>query len=427
MKIQVLIFGIFIGLLSISFIEKEQEDFLLSLTKTDNNKNFVTALEKINFDISNLYQNKSIWWRDTISVSDNSGFTEISENNDIIFKKRIKKLDRKTPIKLEYNEFVFNYIEAYGVLNKEKLENIMAVSSYYFPIFEEYLAKYNLPIELKYLAAVESALDPNAISVSGAVGLWQFMKHTSDIFGIEVSSYIDERRDVYKSTDAACAYLEYLYRTFNDWQLALAAYNGGPGMVVKAIARSGGKTDYWELRPYMTDQMQNYVSAFIAMTYLMNYHAEHNIFPNENYIDFYAYDTLHITGPLDFKQIEYVTGLSADSIRLMNPVFIKNKIPDNNKIYTLVLPRDYMLKFLINQNKIYFYKPHIDNYFDLKEKAGDTLGRGIYYHKVIRGETLHQIAIRYNVTINNIFAWNKLPDNYILRFDDILKIWIEEK
>lgn len=387
-------------------------------------KDIIKLLSKKNLDFDNLTEGKSFWWPSSIkndSLVDNI----IPEFNDSIYEKRINLLNKKTPIDLVYNEYVKEYIHAYGVLNREKLSNIIAVSAYFFPIFEESLAKRNLPLELKYLAAVESALDPNAISVSGAVGLWQFMLNTSSIFDLKVTSYIDERRDSYKSTEAACEYLSYLYRTYNDWHLALAAYNGGPGMVTRAIARSGGKTDYWELRPYFTDQMQNYVPAFIAMTYLMSYTEEHNLYPDDKIIDYYSFDTIHITGPLKFKQIEQVLGLCADSIRAMNPMFIKSKIPDDGQTYSLVLPRNYIFGFILNQAEVLGNKAKKITYLDLKEKAGDTDGRELIYHTVKRGETLNRIAIKYGVTVNNILAWNNLPDDYVLKFDHVLKIWID--
>lgn len=414
--------GMFCILLFTGFTDKNSnEDY----DDCKSQRLFDTLLQKEN-RISELFGGKSFWW-ESFDLKNDSIPTKriIPEFNDSVIIKRIAKLDKLTPISLVYNEYVKNYIHAYSVLNTSKLNNIIAVSAYYFPIFEESLAKRNLPLELKYLAAVESALDPNAVSVSGAVGLWQFMLNTSTIFDLKVNSYIDERRDVYKSTEAACDYLEYLYRTFNDWHLALAAYNGGPGMVTRAIARSGGKTDYWELRPYFTDQMQNYVPAFIAMTYLMNHIDDYNLFPDEDVIDFYMFDTLQINGPLKFEQIEFVLGLSVDSIRRMNPIFVKNKIPDDGNLYTLVLPRTYILNFILNQTVIRSINVSKPTYIDLDQTAGETEGRQLVYHTVKRGETLNRIAIKYGVTIKNIFAWNELPDDYILKFDHVLKIWVE--
>ncbi len=388
---------------------------------------YFEKISLIDNKISDITAGRSLWWKYLESVPDSIKAVILSHYPNEGYTKRIAELDKTTPIKLEYNEHVLKYIDAYGLHNKDKLRTIMSVSAYYFPIFEEYLDKYNLPLELKYLAAVESALDPNAISRSGAVGLWQFMLNTSRILDLTVNSYIDERRDVYKSTEAACRYLEFLYKTFNDWQLALAAYNGGPGMVKRSIVRSGGKTCYWELRPYFTDQMQNYVPAFIAMTYLMNYHAEHNLYPDKTVMDYYNFDTIMIAGPLSFTQIERVTGYRGDSIAILNPMFIKNQIPDDGKLYSLVLPRNRIISFLANKHLAYNIPVVEDNYHDVKAKSGENKGRELVYHKVLRGETLNRLAIKYGVTVNNILAWNNLPDDYMLRFDDVLKIWVENK
>ena len=424
-------FFLFIAVLTllflfISFTGINKENLLEE--PSHNSQPTIGCVFEINKSIESFSFGAGDWWNGTSNnVPDSLLYKFIPGYPEIVYKKRIASLDKQTEIRLEYNEFVEKYIQAYSAQNNTKMSNIMSVSSYYFPIFEEYLAKYNLPIELKYLAAVESALDPNAISRSGAVGLWQFMKNTSDIFDLSVNSFIDERRDVYKSTDAACRYLEYLFRTFNDWHLALAAYNGGPGMVAKAIARSGGKTDYWELRPYFTQQMQNYVPAFIAMTYLMNYHREHNIFPSDTNLDYYAYDTIHISGPIEFRSIQEIIGLTIDSLKMLNPIFIKDRIPDDNNIYSLVLPRTYLLKFLMHQNELSEFIPANLTYLDLQKNAGDTMGRNVIYHKVLKGETLNRIAIKYRVTVNNILAWNNLPETYLLKFDDTLKIWVNQE
>jgi membrane-bound lytic murein transglycosylase D len=408
-----------------AFSENPPSDGHIINTESNRSAILYEQLIQIESSFVDISSGTGFWWRCQESISDSVRKLRLPSYPDKIYKKRIEQLNKTTPIKLEFNEPVLKYIEAYGLQNRGKLRTIISVSSYYFPIFEEYLAKYNLPLELKYLAAVESALNPNAVSQSGAVGLWQFMLNTSNIFDLDVNSYIDERRDVFKSTDAACRYLDFLYKTFNDWQLALAAYNGGPGMVTRAIARSEGKTCYWELRPYFTEQMQNYVPAFIAMTYLMNYHAEHNLFPDKTVLDFYNYDTIMISGPLSFKQIEKVTGYPEDSIAVFNPIFIKNIIPEDQKTYSLVLPRKHIINFLANKHLAYRIIIPEDVYHDIKAKSGEINGRELVYHKVLRGETLNRLSIRYGVTVNNILAWNNLPDDYILRFDDTLKIWVE--
>lgn len=375
-----------------------------------------------------LYDSVNIWWLGESKISDSIRNIDYPIYPEDVYNQRINYLNELTPIKLEYNEHVQKYIKAYGLQNRAKLQLIIAKSSYYFPIFEECLLKYGLPLELKYLAAVESALDPNAISTSGAVGLWQFMKPTSDIFDIKVSSYIDERRDVYKSTDAACRYLKYLFNMFGDWQVALAAYNGGPGTVRKAIARSGGKTSYWELRPYFTNQMQNYVPAFIAMNYLMNYHAEHNIFPDNYLIEALKTDTLEVLGPLKLKQIADFTCYDYETIKQLNPVYVYAYIPADGETHTLVLPNTITNSFLENSDEIY-------NQIEIDTISNDTIIASLdvirperndtAYHEIIAGDNLFRLSMKYNCSIQEIKKWNALGEAYILHIGHKLVFLVE--
>ncbi|HQL69874.1 MAG TPA: transglycosylase SLT domain-containing protein [Bacteroidales bacterium] len=339
---------------------------------------------------------------------------------DEVYRVRIENLSGSMMIPLVYNEHVKKYIDAYSLQNKTKLNRIAALSKYYFPLFEEYLSKYNLPVELKYLAAVESALDANAISVSGATGLWQFIKPTADLMGLRVTSFIDERRDPFLATDAACRYLEYLYRTFGDWHLALAAYNGGPGAVKKAIIRAGGNTDYWQIRPYMTTQMQNYVPAFIAMCYLMNYTREHLIVEAGQNPPYYEVDTLHVSGPLNLVSLAAELDYPIEDIRFLNPVFFRNYIPDDGYTYSLVLPHSKATAFLVKQTGGEFAK-NADLFEYTKEPLqSQTAQKKI--HLVEKGETLHRIAITYGCTVEDILKWNGLPATHQLLYGEKLLI-----
>ncbi|HOK37075.1 MAG: transglycosylase SLT domain-containing protein [Bacteroidales bacterium] len=346
---------------------------------------------------------------------------------DEIYRARINDLNERTPVKLEYNEHVKYFIEAYSLKNRPKLINIIERSYYYFPIFEEYLDKYKLPLELKYLAAVESSLDPTAVSKSGAVGLWQFIISTGEILGLNVTSYVDERRDVYKSTDAACRYLKYLYETFGDWYLVLAAYNGGPGAVKKAIARGNGSTNYWQIRGYMSEQMQRYVPAFIAMTYLMNYSYEHALFPANPMIPYYKTDTLIVNGPLYLKNIATTINVDLEQLKALNPIYTYQYIPNDGNKYPLVLPFEKTNVFLDNYHNIK------DN--SLAEKQKDSTvntpfveqkerNREIIY-VVKPGESLFRIAVNHDTTVTKIREWNNLPDNYVLKAGDKIKILVE--
>ncbi len=391
-------------------------------------KSSVSYLDNISNSLEILFDSINIWWTDKSSINDSILNLDAPAYPPSIYSHRIDYLNELSPIKLDYNEHVQVFIEAYGERNREKMRLVMEKSMYYFPIFEEYLTKYGLPIELKYLAAVESALDPNAISKSGAVGLWQFMKSTSDLFDLKVTSYIDERRDIHKSTEAACRYLKYLFNTFGDWQLALAAYNGGPGTVKKAIARSGGKTNYWELRPYFTNQMQNYVPAFIAMNYLMEYHAEHNIFPDSTFIEAMQTDTLQILGPLRLSQISEITEFNLTTLKELNPVYLYSYIPADGLYHTLVLPQNLTHIYLETSEKIYTlkdkdstYNSSISNDYQVVRPERNN----IQYHNVISGDNFFRLSIRYNCSVKEIYEWNNLPDNYMLKIGDKLKFFVE--
>jgi len=399
-----------------------------NIVKTEKEKSSFSYYDKINNSLDRLYDSVNIWWTDQSLLSDSIANISAPAYPAIIYEQRINYLNELTPIKLNYNEHVQVYIEAYGEKNRLKMRMVMSKSMYYFPIFEEYLTKYGLPLELKYLAAVESALDPNAISRSGAVGLWQFMKSTSDLFDLKVSSYIDERRDVHKSTEAACRYLKYLFNTFGDWQLALAAYNGGPGTVKKAIARSGGKTNYWELRPYFTNQMQNYVPAFIAMNYLMEYHAEHNIFPESSFIEAMKTDTLQIEGPLRLKQISEITNCDLSTLKALNPVYLYSYVPADGAFHTLVLPHTLTNTYLEKTEEIYqlhatdsTYEDSVSVDYQVVRPDRDN----IVYHDVISGDNFFRLSLKYNCSVPEIYEWNTLSDDYMLRVGDRLKFFVE--
>jgi membrane-bound lytic murein transglycosylase D len=251
----------------------------------------------------------------------------------------LEALNEKTPLELEYNTAVKKSIDYFLKVRKKDIEVYLGRSKYYFPIIEQALDKYNLPLELKYIAVLESGLNPFAKSPSGAVGLWQFLYNTCSLFDIQVDSYIDERRDPYKSTEAACRYLQYLYNTFNDWNLVLASYNGGPGEVRKAIERSGGKTGYWDLRPYLSKQASDYVPNLIAIIYLMNYYQQLGIVPFNDTKSVVETDSLHINYGLSFVQISEVLGIPMSMLEKLNPEYRKGYIPKLDLPCTLVLPK----------------------------------------------------------------------------------------
>ncbi len=344
---------------------------------------------------------------------------------DLHYEYYLTKLNAATPVTLDYNEWVKRYIDMYTGARKHDMESIIGKSEYYFPIFEFYLDKYNLPLELKYITVIESGLNPGACSRSGAVGLWQFLLGTCELVDLEVTTYMDERRDVYKSTEAACKYLRYLYRTFGDWQLVLAAYNGGPGEVRKAIERSGGKLNYWELRPYLSYQAQMYVPAFIAVNYVFDNYSHHDLIPEVPAIKYEHTDSVKIGYAISFQQISKILNYPVDSIRLLNPVYIKDYIPDTEEKNTLVLPSEKIYEYLSKETFILGYSVPEINYYSKVASAGRVDNMYRVVHVVEEGDFFHKIAMHYNCTIENIKAWNNI-DTLSVYPGQKLIIWVSE-
>lgn len=383
-------------------------------------------VSSINASIARMCDSVNVWWRSPASIPDSIRQLKAPSYPDIVYEKRIANLDGLTTIKLEYNDVVLKYIKAYGLSNRPKMQRVIAKSAYYFPIFEEYFAKYGLPLELKYLAAVESSLDPNAISKSGAVGLWQFLKPTADVMGLKVTTYIDERRDVRKATDAACRYLKYLYETFGDWQLALVAYNGGQGTVKNAIERSGGKTNHWDLLPFFTEQMKNYVGAFIAMEYLMQYHAEHNLFPNNGYIEYMKTDTLHVRGPIHLKNVAQATETDYETLKSLNPQYILAYIPNDGDYHVLTMPFDKTNVFIAHQSEVVNVPVQVTDSIIATEELPATIKRDKeIIHKVVAGDNLFRISMKYSCSINEIKKWNNMAEDHVIHVGDEIKIYLE--
>jgi membrane-bound lytic murein transglycosylase D len=378
--------------------------------------------------VNNLNNNFQITDINTGSSEDNHILCfypdSIPHYPDIFYEYRIEELNKLTPIELDYNEIVKEHIENYAVKRRGEFAKIIGLAELYFPIFDDMLDKYDLPLELKYLTIVESGLNANAKSKSGAVGLWQFLLNTCKLFDLEVNSYIDERRDPYKSTDAACRYLKYLYNTYNDWQLVLSSYNSGPGDIRKAIERSNGRTNYWEIRPYLSEQARNYVPAFIASMYLMNHYEEHNIKPVPPRFDFKNIDTLWINYAVSFSQISEITGISTDELKFLNPVYRRAYIPDLDKPALLTLPKDKIEIYIKNESRIIGNAEHTEDYNSLVSNAGSTENKIKIIHVVKEGEFFHKIALKYNCTLENIKAWNNLKNNSLYPGQKLI-IWVD--
>ncbi len=333
-----------------------------------------------------------------------------------LLKDRLRLLNEKSVFNIEHNQAVENTIKSYLKNRKKSYERLMALSEYYFPLFEEKLAKYNIPMELKYLAIVESALNPRAVSRMGAGGLWQFMLPTGRAFNLNVDSYVDERYDPIKATEAACQYLSSLYNMYGDWDLALAAYNAGPGNVNKAIRRSGGMKNYWNIRRNLPRETQGYVPAFVATMYIFEYQKEHNIVPKKATVQRIETDTIYLKRKMNFKQIADLVDISVDEIRFMNPSYKLDIIPYSSEKPNYVrLPIDRVGLFVSNEDKIYAY---VDSENDKLEKAlpfqeSAVAKSGVRYHTIKRGENLGVIARKYGVTVNNLRKWNNIAGSNI--------------
>ena len=347
-------------------------------------KMFETAFQKPSFPKNNRYK----FAEDSVPVYD-----------DYTYQARLAKLDAVSPFDLVYNEHVKSFIHLYAVRKRESVTRMMGVSQLYYPMFEEVLDKYNIPLELKHLAVIESALIPYARSRAGATGLWQFMYPTGKMYGLNVTSYIDERCDPYKATVAAAEYLKSLYDMFGDWQMVLAAYNAGPGTISKAIRRSGGKKTYWEIRPFLPFETQSYVPAFIAANYVMMYGPEHNLYPAIPRKTYFEVDTVVVKEQMSFNQIAQALDVSTEEIAYFNPQYRKNIIPAGG--YAMCLPKNKIGIFLSNEQTIY---ASIEA--QRHQAPEEFLTEVKKTHTVKSGEKLSTIARKYGVTIADLKTWN---------------------
>ena len=317
-------------------------------------------------------------------------------------------------IEMPYNEVVKKYIEAYTGRLRNKVSFMLAAANFYMPMFEEALEAYDLPMELKYLPIIESALHPKAISRQRATGLWQFMLRTSQSYGLETNSLVEERFDPQKSTWAAVRYLKDLFDIYKDWNLVLAAYNCGPGNVNKAIRRAGGSTDYWELYPFLPKETRGYVPGFIAVNYVMTYYCEHGICPMDSQLPAVS-DTVHINKDLHLQQVAGVCNIDIEQLRSLNPQYKKDLIPGKSRVYALRLPDNMATTFIEREDSIYAYeaKKYLNKRTTVAVSDGSTNTKGAKYHKIKSGETLGGIAARYGVSVKQIRNLNGISGNNI--------------
>ncbi|MDR3367012.1 MAG: LysM peptidoglycan-binding domain-containing protein [Prevotellaceae bacterium] len=334
---------------------------------------------------------------------------------DSMYIARLKRLH--SVIDLPFNSIVRRYIQLYTEDKRDKAEAILGLSEYYFPIFEQILDQYGMPLELRYLAVIESALNPRIVSWKGATGLWQFIYSTGRLYGLNVTSTVDDRCDPIKATHAAARHLRDLYNTYNDWTLAIAAYNCGMGNVNKAIRRSG-RHDFWGIYHYLPRETRGYVPAFIGATYMMNYSKEHGLkVPKYDFKKYFSYDTVHVRQWMHFDQIEAVTGISVATLRDLNPQYRRDIVPGNERTCTLKLPVEYVNTYIDKADKIALHDADKYNPKTMVAPVAFTAyvpaGKTKIVHRVKKGDVLGAIASRYGVRVQDLRQWNALRSSYI--------------
>ncbi|AZQ60607.1 LysM peptidoglycan-binding domain-containing protein [Maribacter sp. MJ134] len=349
---------------------------------------------------------------DEVTTLDTSEGAVLDLNTDTL-KLRLERLNQKTPFNVTYNPSLESVIKSFLTRKRGLMEKMMTVSQFYFPLFEQELDNHNIPLEMKYLSIVESALNPKARSRVGATGLWQFMYGTGREMKLEINSYVDERSDPIKSTEAACKYLNRLYTIYEDWDLALAAYNSGPGNINKAIRRSGGHRNYWNIRRNLPRETAGYVPAFLATMYIFEYAEEHGIKGKKVDRPYFETDTIHVKSLITFDQISELTGISKEELKILNPSYKLDVIPfQKNKEHALRLPLAEMGKFVANEEAIY---AHVAKELKSKESPLPQLVKQAeenrIRYRVRDGDYLGKIAMRYGVGVSQIKRWNGLRGN----------------
>lgn len=350
----------------------------------------------------------------------------VASTPDSVFVRRLREL--VSPVPLAYNEIVKNLINLYIGSPSGRMGDILRLAPLYMPMIEEELIKAGLPVELRMMPVIESALNPTALSRAGALGLWQFMPATGKLYGLEVNSLIDERCDPVASTRAACQYMKEMYNLYGDWTLAIASYNCGAGNVNKAIARAGGSREdknmtFWDVYPYLPRETRGYVPAFIAATYAYNYNRLHelDILPPPRQL---ATDTLQINRVMHLEQISSTIDCPLETLKALNPQYKLNIIPASTRNYTLVLPQTAVSEYILHQDEIMakdsLYLKEYINPVNLDKKKQETVASRTY--KVKRGDTLGSIAKRHGVTVANLMKWNNIKKANLIREGQVLRI-----
>ncbi len=388
--------------------------FVTSIHAQTEKEESIIFPESMQSDMDSLYWD----WQSKFLITIDENCQSTPNNpviSDSIYIDRLSRIP--SVIEMPFNDIVKKHIEAYTGRLRNKVSFMLAAANFYMPLFEEALDTYDLPMELKYLPIIESALNPTALSRQRASGLWQFMLRTGKIYGLENNSLVDERRDPIKSTWAAVRYLKDLYNIYKDWSLVLAAYNCGPGNVNKAIRRAGGNTDYWAIYPFLPRETRGYVPGFIAANYVMTYYCEHGICPMESQLPTTT-DTIHINKDLHLQQVASVCNLDIDQLRSLNPQYKKDIIPGNSKVYALNLPNNTASLFIEREDSIYAFdaKKYLSKRRTVavnEAKVSSVSNKNAKYHKIRRGDTLGGIARRYGVKVSQLRSLNGIRGNNI--------------
>ena len=424
-RLLTLLFTTVLAALTLQAAPREKKN-ILSLKNSITDEDIVFP-ESFDTDVHKMMTN---WYLQNYTVLDadveNKSPGEVGEET---FIRRLAAMP--TVIEMPYNQIVRKHIERYVYRSRTLIEEMLGMSLYYMPIFEQALEREGLPLELKYLPIVESAMDPNATSRVGAAGLWQFMVGTGKGLGLEINSLVDERRDPYRSSEMAAKYLKNLYQIYNDWSLAIAAYNCGPGNVNKALHRNGGVGDFWDIYDYLPRETRGYVPAFIAANYAMTYYKQHNISPSLARKPLIT-DTVSVNRRIHFQQIAQVLNIPIEEIRTLNPQFRADVIPGDNHPYMLVLPSQQVYSYIMSEDSIDNYRDELYAHRAIVEPGGETPTTEEYLsgvtssgeirtinHKVGRGETLSTIAAKYDMTTDELMSLNNMSSERVRRGDNL--------
>ena len=408
-------------------IEEDYEDDEDEITVTDNNgqEEVIEFPEAMTFELDsllNLYMSKN--------YLDEDNDCRMKDVNPVfekeVFLERLKRIP--SIIEMPYNEVVQKFIDRYSGRLRHSVSYMLGASNFYMPIFEEALETYGLPLELKYLPVIESALNPKAVSRVGATGLWQFMLATGKRYGLEVNSLVDERRDPIKASYAAANYLSDLYKVFGDWNLVIAAYNCGPDQINKAIHRSKGSKDYWQIYPYLPKETRGYVPAFIAANYIMTYYCEHNICPMTTRLPAKT-DTIMVGRNVHLEQIASVCNIDIEQLRTLNPAYRRDIVPGATKLSAVRLPQTEVGKFIDLEDSIYAYNAEVlfskratvevnddvptytrKSSSKRSRKKARSRGRSV---TVKSGQTLSEIAKRNGTTVAKLRRLNGIKGSNI--------------